>query len=654
MLGMAPSMLAAQSLDYHNFEGMFDEPVTSSATGKPERLSDVPVVMHIITADDISRSGARDLASLLRSLPGVSNYRGFNGSEPFTMGALLLNGREIYTSTFDQLLLVSLPVELDEIRQIEVVSGPQSALYGFNGSQGVINIITFDPAQTAIGRVAASVGNHARRDGSAIVTLPLADGAGLRLSAAGDHVHESGDVPLSGKPLPPINPDRQSLAANFSAYLGNGGHLTAEASHSDVSLRAMVPEVTTLLDMRVQTDAVKADYSADTAIGLTSLLVSFDSLSLPQGATVTASWFSQHDHVVDSKISDLVKLGNRDTLRFEVENRHESVHASMSAAGVATSLYAGSTMWEHGFAPGLTMVNVARYVSSESQQGDSSEPASYALLYNHGLANNSALLYKPDAEDEVRAIFARGITLPSQLAVAVLGITQFANKKTSIADDSDLKQGRNSEYRLSWDHHFSDLGFSSRLDLFHRISQDVLGLFPLQLATSLSPSCLKPTPRSAALCAIAAREGQLSGVVDGGAFEIGNGAQSGLVWNASYSLERSHPHLTALTASEMPALGNGQIVQRVTGELGYVWPQWTADLRLSYAAARQDLTLSLAPVPSVGLLDNKEQMTVSPHLAWTPRDDLSLDLTAENLGSSKIDLLQRSPTSYFATVKWRY
>ena len=51
----------AQNLDYGRFEGLFDEPVTMSATGKPERLSETPVTMDVITQDDIKRSGARDI-----------------------------------------------------------------------------------------------------------------------------------------------------------------------------------------------------------------------------------------------------------------------------------------------------------------------------------------------------------------------------------------------------------------------------------------------------------------------------------------------------------------------------------------------------------------------------------------------------------------
>ena len=142
--------LAQQTLDYGRFEGLFDEPVTMSATGKPERLSDTPVTMDVITQDDIKRSGARDIPTLLRRLPGIDVYQGSPGTSEVSMGGfiqvfgarvmVLLNGRQIYLGSFGAVFWSSLPVELHEIRQIEVIRGPQSALYGFNAVDGVIKI----------------------------------------------------------------------------------------------------------------------------------------------------------------------------------------------------------------------------------------------------------------------------------------------------------------------------------------------------------------------------------------------------------------------------------------------------------------------------------------------------------------------------------
>jgi iron complex outermembrane receptor protein len=63
---------------------------------------------------------------------------------------VLLNGQQVYLDDLGRTQWYTLPVELDEIRQIEIVKGPNTALFGFNAASGVINIITYDPAHESI------------------------------------------------------------------------------------------------------------------------------------------------------------------------------------------------------------------------------------------------------------------------------------------------------------------------------------------------------------------------------------------------------------------------------------------------------------------------------------------------------------------------
>jgi hypothetical protein len=65
----------AQSVDYDGFEQLLGEPVTTTATGKIQRVSEVPANMEIITADDIRRSGADNLPDILQFVAGLSVRR---------------------------------------------------------------------------------------------------------------------------------------------------------------------------------------------------------------------------------------------------------------------------------------------------------------------------------------------------------------------------------------------------------------------------------------------------------------------------------------------------------------------------------------------------------------------------------------------------
>src|ERR1700722_10297716 len=73
---------AAQSVDYQALEQLFGEPVTTSVTGKPQRVTDAPANIEIITQDDIRRSGATSIPEVLQFVPGLDVRRdGFAGAD---------------------------------------------------------------------------------------------------------------------------------------------------------------------------------------------------------------------------------------------------------------------------------------------------------------------------------------------------------------------------------------------------------------------------------------------------------------------------------------------------------------------------------------------------------------------------------------------
>ncbi|MBV8165554.1 MAG: TonB-dependent receptor plug domain-containing protein, partial [Alphaproteobacteria bacterium] len=207
VLLMLPHAAPAQSVDYGALEQLFGEPVTTSAIGKPQRASDVPVHMEIITQDDIRRSGADNLPDILQFVTGLNFRRSsFNDGEVSIRGynqpwnprlLVLVNDRPIYEDFYGDVIWAAFPVQLDEIRQIEVIKGPNSALYGFNAASGVINIVTYDPLRDPLDAVTLRAGTQDFKQGSAVTTARYRDEAGVRLSGGGMRAHEfrNGNLP---------------------------------------------------------------------------------------------------------------------------------------------------------------------------------------------------------------------------------------------------------------------------------------------------------------------------------------------------------------------------------------------------------------------------------------------------------------------------
>jgi outer membrane cobalamin receptor len=129
-----------------------DIPVVVTASKKPERITEAPSIISVITEDDIKRMGARNIMDVLRTIPGMEIMKdAWNISQIAVRGLrsensagvkILIDGHSLNdpitggaTEFYDDL-------PLKNIRRIEIIRGPASALYGANAFVSVVNIIT--------------------------------------------------------------------------------------------------------------------------------------------------------------------------------------------------------------------------------------------------------------------------------------------------------------------------------------------------------------------------------------------------------------------------------------------------------------------------------------------------------------------------------
>lgn len=139
-----------------DLEFLQEETVTIAATHE-QPISESPSNVYVITDEDIRQSGAPDLPTVLRRIPGLEVIQATAGVFDVSMrGAnqllankllVLVDGRSIYQDIQGQVWWKNIPVTLPEIKRIEVLKGPASVLYGFNAFDGVVNIITKLPGE---------------------------------------------------------------------------------------------------------------------------------------------------------------------------------------------------------------------------------------------------------------------------------------------------------------------------------------------------------------------------------------------------------------------------------------------------------------------------------------------------------------------------
>ncbi|MBD3241317.1 MAG: TonB-dependent receptor [Chitinivibrionales bacterium] len=130
-------------------------PTVITASRREQLLSESPVAVYVVTAEDIKYYGATSIPDALRMVPGLDvvtlgvRNQGVAIRESFSdvyssKLLVMVDNRTVYWDTYGVVLWELLPVGVDDIAQIEIVRGPLSSLYGPNAYSGVINIITKD------------------------------------------------------------------------------------------------------------------------------------------------------------------------------------------------------------------------------------------------------------------------------------------------------------------------------------------------------------------------------------------------------------------------------------------------------------------------------------------------------------------------------
>ena len=163
----------------------------TSASKQAEPLSEAPAALYVITGKDIQDSGATSLPEALRLAPNLqvqqidaSQYaiaaRGFNGIQAANKLLVLIDGRSIYTPLADNVIWQLHQPLLEDLQQIEVISGPGGTLYGPNAVNGVVNITT-KSAEDTIGAFVRGTAGPDERTAAARYGLSLGSSGAMRV-----------------------------------------------------------------------------------------------------------------------------------------------------------------------------------------------------------------------------------------------------------------------------------------------------------------------------------------------------------------------------------------------------------------------------------------------------------------------------------------
>ncbi len=183
-------------------EGAGINEVVVTARKREETLKDVPLSISVVGAQQIDRANLDNVSDLAAQTPGFSYKQGFgrigggggSGVRPSIRGMSSVVGAP-NASFFVDGVFVSDNIasyQLDNLDRVEVIKGPQSALFGRQTFAGAINYVTRKPSNEWTGRVRGTVASFDSQELSGYISGPLVRDV-LRVEVNGRYYKFGGD-----------------------------------------------------------------------------------------------------------------------------------------------------------------------------------------------------------------------------------------------------------------------------------------------------------------------------------------------------------------------------------------------------------------------------------------------------------------------------
>ena len=173
-------------LDFELFESTATlDAVTITGNRRAQRVTETSTSIQVINTKSIETSKATNTYGLLKGVTGVDymetgmgqqqvNARGY--ASAFTGGMLtLVDYRSVILPGIGGVFGPAMALNQNDIKQIEVIVGPNSALYGANASQGVVNIITKNPKEYSGHSISVRGGTNSQFGASFRTSLMLGE-----------------------------------------------------------------------------------------------------------------------------------------------------------------------------------------------------------------------------------------------------------------------------------------------------------------------------------------------------------------------------------------------------------------------------------------------------------------------------------------------
>lgn len=558
---------------------------------------------------------------------------------------VLVNGRQVYLDHYAMTNWNLIPVQMSEIRQIEVVSGPNTALFGFNAVAGVVNIITFDPLRDEVDTASVTMGEHGYRSGSFAITHKFSDTLSARMSAGGAEGDgwpgEGAIAAQTGQQTPGVDIGALNLhvGAQFTPLIR--GDFEAGASHNN---RLEAAPSSSMAPTDYDATSLRGALSAETELGLFEGQAYLNTLeTVRRGRTSTP--FSNRVFVASG--SWLNRLAQAHTVRAAVEYRHNWIGLDGGPEGVARAdlsydVYSVSGMWNWAISETLASTLALRLDRLElRREGPPTSPNIPSVNSDFDTVMdepsfNAGLVWRPSDMDTLRLSAARGVQSPSMVEYGL----EFDLGLAVLTGDPNLKPTIVENVEFGWDRNLPVLGGRFRGSVSWQNNDELkyliaeLAILPGGLA-HVSPANFGSSQMVGIDLAL-------------------EGASGAVNWRLAYSHREIDDSFAATSVPVPFDFEQTSPSDVATAGLGWTHGAFAIDAELRHVSETQQFSGDLF---SGYVLEPVDAYTLAhTRLSWSASDHVTVALHGRNLldDETSTTLGAPSPRSLFVTLSSRF
>jgi iron complex outermembrane receptor protein len=186
---LAAAPAAAQAGDRVGYESDMGTDIVVTAQRREERLEDVPISIAAISSETMNSAGVNSVRDLSKVVTGLQIGQGgafpapaLRGITTLTNGTSTENNVAVYVDGIYQPAAQAINIDLPNIADIQVLKGPQGALYGRNATGGAILINTITARDRWEGRMELTYARFNDMRASGYVAGPLSDKVGISIA----------------------------------------------------------------------------------------------------------------------------------------------------------------------------------------------------------------------------------------------------------------------------------------------------------------------------------------------------------------------------------------------------------------------------------------------------------------------------------------